>query len=231
MPVAEQRLRHKMGRRAVILRVARDMFLRKGYLSATMDEIAEAVGLSVGTLYLYFRNKPTLYMSLLEVALEKQERALRGAVSRGRGVLQRILKLAEAYVDFFLREPEYFQALIFLQHGDLRIPESEELAQRLTVRSKAILALLVNLIRTGVQRGELRRVDPTDTALLLYGIWNGVIGLTLRKDPMHLERRRLKALIRFAFKVLQNGLRPNQLPKATRGRESRRRPSPAWGAA
>jgi TetR/AcrR family transcriptional regulator len=204
---AEQRLRHKQGRRAMILRVARDVFLRKGYLSATMDEIAEAAGLSVGTLYLYFRNKPTLYMSLLDVALAKQEKALRSASSGGRSAAQRIQRLAEAYVDFFLREPEYFQALIFLQHGDLRIPQSEELSQRLAERGRAVLNLLVRQVREGAARGELRRVDATDCALLLYGMWNGVIGLTLRRDAMHLERRRLKALVRFALKVLQNGLR------------------------
>jgi AcrR family transcriptional regulator len=202
----EQRLRHKEGRHAAILRTARDVFLRKGYSSTTMDEIAEAVGLSVGTLYLYFRNKPTLYMSLLEVALEKQEKALRGALERGRTTWQKILYLGEAYADFFLREPEYFQALIFLQHGDLRIPDSEELARQLEERGRALLSILVGLINDGVRSGELRRVDATDTALLLYGTWNGAIGLTLRKDPIRLERRRLKALVRFGIKLIQTGL-------------------------
>jgi TetR/AcrR family transcriptional regulator len=214
----EQRLRHKLGRRTTILRVARDVFLRKGYTSTSMDEIADATGLSVGTLYLYFRNKPTLYMSLLEVALEKQEQALRGAASGGRAVAQRILKLADAYVDFFLREPEYFQALIFLQHGDLRIPQSEELNQRLAERSRAVVELLVNLLRDGVESGELRRVNPTDTALLFYGFWNGVIALSLRRDAMHLDRRRLKPLVRFALNVLQNGLRGGRAAKKARPR-------------
>ncbi len=157
-------------------------------------------------------------MSLLEVALEKQERALRGAIAGSHGVAQQILKLADAYVDFFLREPEYFQAVIFMQHADLRIPETGELTHKLAERSRAILDLLVDLIRTGVASGEFKRVDPVETALLLYGAWNGVIGLTLRKDPMRLERRRLKALVRFAFKVLEDGLRVNQLPEASRSR-------------
>jgi AcrR family transcriptional regulator len=206
MDAEENRLRHKAGRRAMILRVARDVFLRKGYVAATMDEIAEATGLSVGTLYLYYRNKPTLYMAILEIALEKQEKALRGALASGRTVMQKIAKLADAYANFFLREPEYFQALIFLQHGDLRIPESEKLNDSLAERGRAILSLLVDLIRSGVRKGELKRVDPTDTALLLYGWWNGIIGLTLRRDPMHLERRRLKSLIGYGLRAIQSGV-------------------------
>jgi AcrR family transcriptional regulator len=204
----------------MILRAARDVFLRKGYTSTSMDELAAAAGLSVGTLYLYFHNKPALYMSLLEVALEKQERALRGAIAGSHGVPQQILKLADAYVDFFLREPEYFQAVIFMQHGDLRIPESGELTQKLAERSRAIFGLLVDLVKAGVKNGELRRVNPAETALLLYGSWNGVIGLTLRKDAMRLERRRLRALGRFGLKLLENGLRADRIPKAPRSRRA-----------
>ena len=214
MAEAERGMVHRMDRRAEILRVARDVFLRKGYTATSMDEVAEAAGLSVGTLYLYFRNKPTLYMSLLEVALEKQEKAVRGVVSKGRTASQRIIRLADAYVDFFLREPEYFQALIFLQHGDLRIPESEDLARKLAERRTSILGLLVGLIQIGIDNGELRRVDPTDTALLLYGLWNGIIGLTLRRDAINLERKRLRKFVRFAFNMLQTGLRPDRPPAA-----------------
>jgi len=215
---ADRRLQRRMGQRAKILRVARGVFLRKGYTSTSMDELAEAAGISVGTLYLYFRNKPTLYMSLLEVALEKRERALRGAIAGCHGVSQQILKLADASVDFFLRELEYFQAVIFMQQADLRIRGAGELTRKLAERSRAVLDLLVDLIRTGIRSGEFKRVDPVETALLLYGAWNGVIGLAMRKDPMRLERRRLKALVRSAFKVLEDGLRANQLPKAPRGR-------------
>ena len=83
--------------------------------------------------------------------------------------------------------------------------------------------MLVGLIKSGIQSGELRRVDATDLALFMLGVWNGVIGLTLRRDPVRLERRRLKALIRFGFKVMQNGLGPG--PAATNGKHARSRPA------
>lgn len=203
----DRRKRRRQDRRELILRVARGVFLAKGYPATTMDEIAEAAGLSVGAVYLYFRNKPVLYLSLLELALQKQERAIRRAVQGGSGSSDKILRLAEAYADYFLREPEYFQALVFLQHGDLRIPESEQLAQALADRGAALLRFVAGLIEAGVESGELKRVDPFDTALFLWGAWNGVIGLTLRRDPLRLDRRQLKGLLRMGTKIIDDGLR------------------------
>ena len=204
--VQRARITHREGRRNLILKIARGMFLEKGYAAASMDEIAEAAGISVGTMYLYFSNKPVLYLSILELALEHQERALRRAVMRGQNATDKLLKLAEAYADYFLREPEYFQALIFLQHGDLRIPESEELAQRLADRGSALLKFAANIIESGIQSGEFRKVDTDSIARVLWGAWNGIIGLTLRRDPLRLERQQLKPLVRLASDLIEQGL-------------------------
>ena len=204
--IADRRNRQKRGRKELILRAARGVFLSKGYSGATMDEIAYASGLSVGAVYLYFHNKPVLYLSLLESAMAKQEQAIRRAALRGKDATEKILKMAEAYADYFLREPEYFQALIFLQHGDLRIPESEGLVQNLARRGRELLRLVARLIKGGIDRGEFREVEPDNTALILWGAWNGVIGLTLRRDPLRLDRKHLKGLLRSGTELIQQGL-------------------------
>src|SRR5438445_2606103 len=54
-------------KRTAILDAARDLFSRKGYEETTIAEIAQAAGVAVGTVYLYFRNKHEL---LTGVALD-----------------------------------------------------------------------------------------------------------------------------------------------------------------
>ncbi|GHO92614.1 hypothetical protein KSF_026620 [Reticulibacter mediterranei] len=44
-------------KRSAILDAARDLFTQKGYEETTIAEIAQAAGVAVGTVYLYFRNK------------------------------------------------------------------------------------------------------------------------------------------------------------------------------
>ena len=41
------------------------MFFEKGYFGSTIDEIARRAGISKGTVYLYFKNKDELYVSLM----------------------------------------------------------------------------------------------------------------------------------------------------------------------
>jgi len=53
-------------RRAEIVRAAVAVFAERGYFAARMREVAERAGVADGTLYLYFRGKEDLLVSLLE---------------------------------------------------------------------------------------------------------------------------------------------------------------------
>jgi AcrR family transcriptional regulator len=54
---------------AEILEAARKVFAKKGFVDATMDDIAAATGLAKGTLYLYFKSKRDVYMKTLQEGL------------------------------------------------------------------------------------------------------------------------------------------------------------------
>ena len=47
-----------------ILNAALTMFGEKGYYNTTTNEIAEAAGVSIGTLYAYFENKETILLEI-----------------------------------------------------------------------------------------------------------------------------------------------------------------------
>jgi AcrR family transcriptional regulator len=53
------------GRREQILRAAATVIIRQGYDKTTMSDIADAAGVSRGTVYLYFRGKEELFEALL----------------------------------------------------------------------------------------------------------------------------------------------------------------------
>ena len=58
-------------RRGAILSAATALFSQKGFQATTVAEIAEAANLSVGTLYKFFKDKESLYHSLLEDTLKQ----------------------------------------------------------------------------------------------------------------------------------------------------------------
>lgn len=60
-------------KRAEILEGARQVFRAAGFDGASMDKIAQAAGVSKGTLYVYFHNKEELFQAL--VMVDRQEAA------------------------------------------------------------------------------------------------------------------------------------------------------------
>jgi len=60
---------HKEQRRQAILEAALEVFIGKGYQLATIDDISNRCGLSVGAIYRYFRNKGQIMLTLVEERL------------------------------------------------------------------------------------------------------------------------------------------------------------------
>lgn len=56
-------------RREVILNAALDEFAERGFESARLDDVAKRAGIAKGTIYLYFRDKETLFQELLREML------------------------------------------------------------------------------------------------------------------------------------------------------------------
>jgi AcrR family transcriptional regulator len=56
----------KPERRQQILNVARDVFARRGYHAAKIDDIVAAAGIARGTFYLYFQDKRTIFEEIVD---------------------------------------------------------------------------------------------------------------------------------------------------------------------
>ena len=54
------------GQRELILARAAHLFARRGYSATSMNQVAEACGLSKATLYHYYRDKYSLLVSLCD---------------------------------------------------------------------------------------------------------------------------------------------------------------------
>src|SRR2546423_14615719 len=53
-------------KRAAILRAAIDVFAGRGFFNAQVADVARAAGVAAGTVYLYFRGKDDLLVSIFE---------------------------------------------------------------------------------------------------------------------------------------------------------------------
>ena len=107
MPLGEER---RARRRERILRSTRDLLARDGYDSITMDNIAEACGVTKPTLYNAFGSKDEL---LAEAVRDVYGRILaRAAAPEGVRALDHVIAILTVTAKVILREQESAQALL-----------------------------------------------------------------------------------------------------------------------
>src|SRR2546423_4020990 len=66
-------------RRAAILAAALEEFSARGFASTRLDDVAERAGVAKGTIYLYFRDKESLFQELVRAMLSPIVGALEAA--------------------------------------------------------------------------------------------------------------------------------------------------------
>ncbi|KAA9395548.1 TetR/AcrR family transcriptional regulator [Kocuria coralli] len=114
--MAQQRTRSprmpREQRRAQLLAVALEVFSRQGYHKASMDEIAEAAGVSKPVLYQHFPGKRELYVALVDDNLDRLRMRLLEALRSDTVNRVRVESMLSVYFDFVGDAPEAYR-LIF----------------------------------------------------------------------------------------------------------------------
>jgi len=168
MPVLTRHARHPAGRtdkRDAILRAAIDTFAARGFFNAQVADIARAAGVAAGTVYLYFRGKDDLLISIFE-------RTMREAIAEGRTMLAtlhdpvaRLREIARLHLGRLGRD----RALAIVFQIELR--QSTKFMERFSATQlRDYLGIIREVVADGQARGCFRRsVNPTFAAKLFFG--------------------------------------------------------------
>lgn len=146
-------------RREDLLTAAARRFVAVGIKKTTMEDIAREARAGKATLYRHFANKDAVIDALLEREAGRLERRLRQAAAAEGSAVARIEAGFVAGVTFFVDHP-------VLTRG--RDEEPGLLLPRITADGGPVvhrgLDLFTELVRDGIDAGELRRVDPRAAA-------------------------------------------------------------------
>ena len=99
-------------RREQILDAATTVFARAGYPSTDVQEIADRLGLSKGTVYRYFPSKQDLFFAAVDRGIRRLHDAVTAAGAVEDDPLDRIAVSVRAYLAFFKAHPELVELLI-----------------------------------------------------------------------------------------------------------------------
>jgi TetR/AcrR family fatty acid metabolism transcriptional regulator len=152
-------------KRDAILRAAVKVFARHGYFQSQVADVARVAGVAAGTVYLYFRSKDDLLVSIFD-------RTMRDAIEEGRATLadvpdpaQRLRRIARLHLERLGRD------------RDLAVVVQVELRQSIKFMerfSSTHLQDYLNLIRRTIADGQAAGVfradvNPNTAAKVFFG--------------------------------------------------------------
>jgi AcrR family transcriptional regulator len=130
--------------RTQLLRTARELFLRDGYLATSLDKVADAAGFSKGAVYSNFRNKDELCLAVLDEL--RAERVAEVAGLLGAPTTEERLRRFEEWAERVIGDPQWTTLEFEFAVQARRDPGlRQEMADRLTAVSRVVEAAVADL--------------------------------------------------------------------------------------
>ena len=195
--------RDKQLRRADILRASEHVFAQKGYDKATMQDIAKEAQYATGTVYLYFKDKESLYFSLVENKISGMLFIIKEKTSGVKDVKERFKILIYESLAFFGSNQDFFH--IFLSETS-----KFQRAINRKIASSSVMSEHMNYLEGIIRKAQQEKAIRSDfkaehIADIFAAIFSTVIVGLLSKKPSCFEN--IKNISGFIFDLFMNGVK------------------------
>ncbi len=154
--------------RREIMKVAREMFVEKGYENVSMRKIAGKIGYSATTIYLYFKDKNDLLNQICEATFVRLAENITAIYHLSDNPMEKLRSGMREYVYFGLKNPSEY-TLVFITPLPREYDPSEVLS------GEAAFETLRIVVAECVKEDQLR---INDVELISQIIWSGLHGVT-----------------------------------------------------
>lgn len=174
MVTLKRREREIVEMRQLIVDAAIKMYLEEGFEKLTLRSIATQIEYSVGTIYLYFKDKDELFHAMHEWAFEKllaEFESLRDLENP----LQRLKGISSIYIHFAFKNPELY---------DLMFIMNEPMCAKVNMNDwpcgKKTFEFLHQTVRECLEKGFIKGVNAEIMSFLFWSSTHGMLALHMR---------------------------------------------------
>lgn len=171
-----------------------------------MEEIADMAELSVGTLYLYFKSKEEIYISLLFESIDRFTREIAKIEEGASMPSEKARRLWDYFLFFYRKNPALFQIVMFLNHAGLSQALSQDTIRAINEASGRNFAALEQILKGWVAEACPSASELRDLSLLFWSLFVGIVSFAKTRENLGLPSR-LQALHAKAWEILERGLK------------------------
>ncbi len=157
-------------KRERILDAAETIFAAYGFFAARVSQIAAEAGVADGTIYLYFKSKDDLLISLFESRMERVNTMLATAIA-GQEPRTQLREFIRSYLTLVNAEPAAAEVLTI----ELR-QSSKFMNEYDNPRFADFLRVLAGIVATGQQQGDFaNEIPPAVVARMIFGMLDELV--------------------------------------------------------
>jgi AcrR family transcriptional regulator len=208
-----------------IRKAAKEVFIRRGFQNASMDEIAQKAGVSKGTLYFYFKDKGNLYISLMvPVTLEqgKMLRAFQAEVEQDKCKSARdiIMGLHDVHKELYRYDADGIRIIQAYLQGEYFDGLSKETRHILDRIGREDYQSTRSIISRAIEKGLMRKVNPLQVTDIIWAMFIGIVQVEENKVRTT-KKNHLPGTLELAFSLLADALNSEKEKGFVRGSTTR----------
>lgn len=193
-----------------IERAAKKVFFKKGYQKSSIDEIAKKADISKGTIYLYFKNKEDLYMSLMLPMFREVTRLLIEFektldANKFKNAFEFFMEFSNILLKAYEYDPDGFMVFRAFQLGDFSSKVSKETFERLNDVARKNNVIARRCLTKAMDSGLLPQVDIIKIADVSWGLFLGIMHVELDKLRWT-KKDHIEDTIEYGFTLISKGI-------------------------
>ena len=158
-------LRRNLVEREILERAA-ELFAERGFAGTTVQDIADALGMSRPALYYYVKSKDVILQQLVEnLSINDAEVLEKIYARRGGDATEKLREMALQLATNAGSNPHQTQILSQSKH---HLPEP--IAELNLDAERSIARRMMMVLEQGIRKGQFREVDPRTAALSIIGM-------------------------------------------------------------
>lgn len=196
MSIAERKLKEKEKMRTLILNGARKVFLRDGYESVSIRNIAEEISYSPSSIYFYFKEKGEIFQELHEegfcLLLNKTK-----VLDHVKDPFERLKAMCGVFIDFAIHNKDFYNLMFIVEPPMKKKPEDEQNSM-----GNKTLQHLISVVKECIAAGRFKNMDAENLSFTILSSLHGMSALFCKDRTSTFTNRSSEQLIKDGSQTL-----------------------------
>jgi AcrR family transcriptional regulator len=152
-------------KRLAILKAAFAVVTERGYFETKVDDVAHRAGVAKGTVYLYFKDKPAIYIGLVDWLLEQALAITAEVMARPISPRRKLEELFSTWSSGVMSNPGVME-LLSMENVNQTNTVMKRFKKHVLPHIMEMQDAIAGIVKQGIEQGEFRPVEPRSAAVM-----------------------------------------------------------------